>query len=86
MKKLGQHQRVPLPFFEKKKTQCLKRKCLIEREKIIKNVEANIFFLKIYSKTTKRVPLTMVKPTLTLGRPMVKNPSCADAAKYFNHG
>ena len=31
----------------------------------------------------------MVKPTLTLGRHRVKNPSCADAANYhdyFNHG
>ena len=43
------------------------------------------------SKTRKRVHLTMVKPTLTLGRPRVnvKKPSCADAANYyddFTHG
>jgi len=44
---------------------------------------------KLYSKTIKRVHLTMVKPTLALGRLRVKNPSCADAEIYyndFNHG
>ena len=39
---------------------------------------------KLQSKTTKRVHLTMDKPTLTLGRPRVKNPSYADAANYYD--
>ena len=40
---------------------------------------------KLKSKTRKRVHLTMVKPTLTLGRPRVKNPSCAYAANYYDY-